>query len=38
MKKIQMRFATALPVADEELNQSLHRSIAEVGSLPASSS
>lgn len=31
MKKIQMRFATALPVADEELNQSLHRSIAEVG-------
>lgn len=31
MKKIQLRFAEALPVADEELNQSLHRSIAEVG-------
>ena len=31
MKKIQMRFADALSVADEELNQSLHRSIAEVG-------
>lgn len=31
MKKIQQRFNDALPVADEELKQSLRRSIAEVG-------